>query len=71
MMDGVIADNGCFWLLERLRERDWIGGELWEVHFGIKILLLANVDRNKFVGLKLKNQKILRLFVLISPAYVT
>ena len=32
-------------------------GERWRGHFGLEILVLANIDRNKLVGLKVKNAK--------------
>ena len=53
----VAADYESFFGLGEMSEREIVGGEMWEGHFGLKILLLANVDRNKFVGVKMKKTK--------------
>ena len=60
----VVADDGRFFGLGEMGERESVGGEMRERrYFGLKGFFVANVDRNLFGGLRWKKPKVLWLLV--------
>ena len=63
MRDGA-ADDGSFFGLGEMGEREIVGGEMRERGILVsKVFFMANVDRSLFGGLRWKKPKVLWLLV--------
>ena len=59
----VAADDGCFFGLGEMGERECLRRDEIEGYFGLKGSFMANVDRNLFGGLRWKKTKFLWLLL--------